>query len=261
MTQNQPAILITGSAKRMGRAIAFALGKAGFTIALHYHHSTEQAKNTQADLKAHEIESVLFQADLSDLNQVKELCASTAHYFGARWQGVINNASQFPYDRADHYDWQLLEMLNRTNVAAPCQLAQQLYQHCQQHQTQGVVINLLDQKLDNLNPDFFSYTLTKAALKAATQMQAQQFGSVVRVCGVSPGMSSPTEYMSAELYQKAKEFSPLKRANTMDDVAQAVVFLAQARNITGSILHVDAGQHLYASNRDIFFEAGGAELI
>jgi NAD(P)-dependent dehydrogenase (short-subunit alcohol dehydrogenase family) len=261
MDKNRIAILVTGAAKRMGRAIAFALGQAGYAIALHYQSSKEQAQQTQVELQQQDIEVMLFQADLSELNQVKRLAGEVAQHFGARWLGVINNASQFPYDRADHFNWQQLVSLSQVNVAAPCELAQQLYLHCKQHQTEGVVVNLLDQKVDNLNPDFFSYTLTKAALKSATQMQAQQFGATVRVCGVSPGMSSPTEYMSESVYQNAKSLSPLKRTNTMDDVAQAVAFLVQARNITGSILHVDAGQHLYASNRDVFFEAGGSELV
>jgi NAD(P)-dependent dehydrogenase (short-subunit alcohol dehydrogenase family) len=253
----KPLVLVTGSAKRIGREIALSLSRSGFSLALHYHQSEQEAKEVQALAQRQQVDAEIFQADLSNQTEVAQMVQAIKQKYAANWVGLINNASQFLYDHPNSFNTNLLENLTRTNVTTPCWLAEALYHHCLTNQTQGFVINLLDQKLENLNPDFFSYTLTKAALASATKMQAQAFGPTLRICGVSPGMSSPTIYMDKTTYQKAQTMSLLKRNNTMSDVAQAVCFLAQSQNITGSILHVDAGQHLCASDRDILFAAGG----
>jgi NAD(P)-dependent dehydrogenase (short-subunit alcohol dehydrogenase family) len=138
------------------------------------------------------------------------------------------------------------------NVAAPIQLARALYDATPEG-GQAVVVNLLDQKLYNLNPDFLSYTLSKAALQAANTMLAQSLAPKVRVVGVAPGITMVSGDQSEEGFAKAHTQTPLGRSSTPEDIAAAVVYAAGARAMTGTTLLVDGGQHLLPSPRDVMF--------
>jgi hypothetical protein len=117
----------------------------------------------------------------------------------------------------------------------------------------GVVINLLDQKLENPNPDFFSYTLSKAALKEATMLLAIALAPKVRVVGIAPGITLASNLQSDTGFAEAHRRTPLNRSSTPNDVAQAAVYLANAEAVTGTVLLVDGGQHLVPSSRDVMF--------
>jgi NAD(P)-dependent dehydrogenase (short-subunit alcohol dehydrogenase family) len=156
----------------------------------------------------------------------------------------------------------LLESLLRTNTAAPIVLAQALAAQVARQPAFGpgraitpCVINLLDQKLSNPNPDYFSYTLTKAALQHATVLLAQALAPAVRVCGVSPGITLVSGPMDEAEFAKASTLTALGRSSTPDDIARAVRFLVESPAITGIDLAVDAGQHLCAQPRDVLFLA------
>jgi NAD(P)-dependent dehydrogenase (short-subunit alcohol dehydrogenase family) len=138
------------------------------------------------------------------------------------------------------------------NVTAPVLLAQALHAATPQGE-QAVVINLLDQKLYNLNPDFLSYTLSKAALHAATTMLAQALAPTVRVVGVAPGITLVSGEQSEAGFTQAHRATPLGRSSTPQDIADAVVYAASARALTGTTLLVDGGQHLTPSTRDVMF--------
>jgi NAD(P)-dependent dehydrogenase (short-subunit alcohol dehydrogenase family) len=114
-------------------------------------------------------------------------------------------------------------------------------------------VNLLDQKLYNLNPDFFSYTLTKAALQAATTMMAQALAPQVRCVGVAPGLTMPSHLQTPEDFARTQALSPLRRASQTEDIASAVLFALNNPAITGSTLVIDGGQHLQAQTRDFSF--------
>jgi len=193
----RPVALVTGAARRIGRAIALELARGGFDIALHHRGhdaaSEQDAQATAAELRAEGVRVELFQADFADAAQTAALLPAAAHAFG-RVDAVVNSASRFEYDSPATFDAALLESLLRSNTAAPIVLAQALAAQVAtqpnlgtSHRATPCVVNILDQKLHNPNPDYFSYTLTKAALQHATVLLAQALAPALRVCGVSPG--------------------------------------------------------------------------
>jgi NAD(P)-dependent dehydrogenase (short-subunit alcohol dehydrogenase family) len=132
-------------------------------------------------------------------------------------------------------------------------LAQQLYQHIKAADTRGCVVNFLDQKLWNINPDFLSYSMSKAGLHMATAMLAQSFAPHVRVCGVAPGLTYPSFLQTEREFDEAAKYSLLGTITNPDDLAKTVRFLLETPSITGSSIIVDAGQHLTPMGRDVSF--------
>ena len=163
---------------------------------------------------------------------------------------VVNNASLFEYDNVTRFSADHLMRAMRTNTSAPVLLARSLHEHLT-HDARGVVINLLDQKLENPNPDFLSYTLSKAALKEATRLLAIALAPKVRVVGIAPGITLASTMQSDSGFAAAHRRTPLNRSSTPDDVAKAAIYLANAESVTGAILLVDGGQHLVPSSRDV----------
>ena len=137
-----------------------------------------------------------------------------------------------------------------TNTVAPILLAQALHEHVAARSARGAVVNLLDQKLWNANPDFLSYTLSKAALEAANTMLAMALAPQVRVVGVAPGLTLPSHMLSQEKFEQLHRLSPLGHGSTPQDVASAVRFALENGSITGTTLLVDGGQHLMKFDRD-----------
>jgi NAD(P)-dependent dehydrogenase (short-subunit alcohol dehydrogenase family) len=169
--------------------------------------------------------------------------------FGAL-QAVVNNASLFEYDDVASFSVRSMERHWRANTAPAVLLARALHQV-----GGGCVVNLLDQKLWNPNPDYLSYTLSKAALEAATTLLAQALAPTLRVCGVAPGVTLLSGAMSGSEFEGAHTMTPLERSSTPEDVARAVRFLLESPAITGTTLLVDGGQHLQAQARDVMFLA------
>ncbi len=163
---------------------------------------------------------------------------------------VVNSASTFEHDSAASFSFSALEKHLRSNTGAAILLAQALHQHVSARQASGAVVNLLDQKLWNQNPDFFSYTLSKAALEAANTMLAMALAPKVRVVGVAPGLTLTSHMLSAEQFEALHKLSPLGRSSTPADVAATVRFALENQSITGTTLLVDGGQHLMRFERD-----------
>ena len=243
--------LVTGAGRRLGRAIALGLARAGWDLALHYRHSEQDAIATRDAILALGRRAVLLQCDLADDAAVRLLAGSAIDALGTL-TCIVNNASLFEYDSATDFSPALLNAHMAANVTAPVLLAQALHAATPQGE-QAVVINLLDQKLYNLNPDFLSYTLSKAALHAATTMLAQALAPTVRVVGVAPGITLVSGEQSEEGFTQAHRATPLGRSSTPQDIADAVVYAAGARALTGTTLLVDGGQHLTPSTRDVMF--------
>ncbi|MFC0251069.1 SDR family oxidoreductase [Massilia consociata] len=243
--------LVTGAGRRLGRAIALGLAAAGWDVAVHYRHSEREAVETAESIRALGRRAALLQCDLLDEAAVRALPGRVARELGVI-HCVVNNASLFEYDSATSFSPALLATHMGANVAAPLLLAQALHAITPVG-SQSVVINLLDQKLYNLNPDFLSYTLSKAALHTATTMLAQALAPSVRVVGVAPGITMVSGDQTEEGFSKAHRMTPLQRSSTPQDIADAVVYAAGARALTGTTLLVDGGQHLMASPRDVMF--------
>ena len=258
----RPVALVTGAARRIGRVIALELASAGFDIALH-HRGTDapslaEAQATAAELRAGGARVHLFTADFADVAATAALLPAVAAAFG-RVDAVVNSASRFEYDSPAMFDAALLESLIRSNTAAPIVLAQALATQVAAQPPHArvtpCVVNILDQKLHNPNPDYFSYTLTKAALAHATVLLAQALAPAVRVCGVSPGITLVSGPMDENEFAKAHKLTALGRSSTPEDIAHAVRFLIESPAITGVDLAVDGGQHLIGQSRDVLFLA------
>lgn len=250
-TNRRGTALVTGGAKRIGRAIALALAHDGWDVAVHYGRSAAAAAETVRAIEALGRRAVAVDCDLADAAAVRALVGRCAQLLGPL-DCVVNNASLFEYDSAADFDPALLARANAVNVAAPVLLAQALAAQLPPGR-QGVVVNLLDQKLGNPNPDFFSYTLAKRALQEATTLLARALAPRLRVVGVAPGITLPSGAQSAAGFAAAHAKTPLGRSSTPDDVAQAVLYAVHAGALTGTTLVVDGGQHLVPSDRDVMF--------
>jgi len=249
--------LVTGGARRLGRAIALELAAQGWDVAVHCHRSVDEAEALATQIRAAGRRAAVLRADLADEGATAQLIAACTAALGVP-TCLVNNASLFQYDVATSFSYASLDTHMRTNVAAPLLLARELHKALGAAGTtaaepRGVVINLLDQKLDNLNPDFLSYTLSKSALQTATVQLAQALAPRLRVVGVAPGITLVSGEQSEQSFRRAHRVTPLGQSSTPEDIAQAVAYLAQARAVTGTTLYVDGGQHLMPLSRDVMF--------
>ena len=270
--------LVTGAGKRLGREIALGLARAGWRVAVHYRSSEAEALQTAADclqafaqwqaqagLKAEggdasaslngtqlQLQHFIFKADLANEEDARKLLPQVVSQLG-RVDAVINSAALFEHDDVQSFSYANMAQHWASNTGAAIVLAQALHQHCQSRGAQAaesVVINMLDQKLWNPNPDFLSYTLSKAALEAANTLLAQALAPLVRVVGVAPGLTLTSHMLDDDKFQKLHTLSPLGRSSSVEDVVSAVVFAVHNRAMTGTTLLVDGGQHLMKFERD-----------
>jgi NAD(P)-dependent dehydrogenase (short-subunit alcohol dehydrogenase family) len=260
-----PVVLVTGAAKRLGREIALACAQAGWRVAVHYRHSEQDAAETialcagshwaggQKDSKNDAANEAsihqAFQADLAVEAATRALPQAVIAQMG-RLDAVVNSAALFEHDDAATFSYAAMQKHLASNTGAAILLAQALHSHVAARGGEGVVVNMLDQKLWNQNPDFLSYTLSKAALEAANTMLAMSLAPQVRVVGVAPGLTLTSHMLSDEKFQALHKLSPLQRSSTPQDVCAAVLFAMQNRSITGTTLLVDGGQHLMKFERD-----------
>ncbi|MBU3579059.1 SDR family oxidoreductase [Polynucleobacter sp. 73C-SIWE] len=261
-SRQQKAVLVTGAAKRLGREIALEFARQGWDVAVHYGRSEQDAQETVKQIQAIGVQAQAFQADLADEGAIKILFTAVTKQF-PNLHCLVNSASIFEYDRANS-DAPLsatsLQNHMQVNLTAPILLSQLMFEYQQNNsnKTDGdhlpSVIQLLDQKLINLNPDYLSYTLSKAALATSVEVLALDFAPHLRVVGLAPGISLPSGDQTNDGFAKAHQMTPLGKSSTPNDVAGAAVFLAQANAVTGTTLYVDGGQHLLPSSRDVMFK-------
>ena len=241
--------LITGSARRIGRALALAVAGAGFDVAIHHRSHGPDAEALALQIRSLGQIAEVFAADLTDEGGVQALIPSVAERMGSVTL-LINNASLFEDDRVGGLSRASWDAHMETNLRAPLVLAQAMAAGLTGGAS-GQIINMLDQRVLKLNPQFFTYTLTKAALWQATQTLAQALAPNIRVNGVGPG---PT---LASIHQDGAEFAaeaantPLQKAADPDQIARAVLYLIDARSVTGQMIAVDGGQHLAWRTPDI----------
>ena len=239
-------VLVTGGARRLGAAIARAVVGAGHQVVIHYGTSHEAAVAL-----AGELGGAAVQGDLADADAVADLFARAAVAGGGPIAGLVNSASLFAYDRVAAIDAALAARLHAINTVAPARLAAALA--AQDGLSDGAVVNLLDQKVANPNPDFFSYSLTKYALEGATAMLAQALAPRVRVNAVSPGLTLPSGDQSDEEFAAVARDNLLRRPVGAAAIGEAVVYLLGARSVTGQNLFVDCGQRFLKREGDVMF--------
>ncbi len=241
--------LVTGAAKRLGREIALTLAGQGWDIAVHCRQSRAEAEQTAQDIRALGRRACVLQADLADETACRSLVPQAVVELG-QLDAVVNSASTFEYDNAASFTYEMLERHLRANVAPAIVLSQALAEHLRQREAEGAVVNLLDQKLWNPNPDFVSYTLSKAALESATTLLALGLAPHVRVVGVAPGLTLTSDWIEGDRFEQLRKLSPLGRSSSAQDVALTVAFALSNRSITGTTILVDGGQHLQRLERD-----------
>ena len=251
-----PVVLVTGAAQRIGREISLHLAAHGWGVAVHYRNSGAAASQTVAAIRKAGGVAMAFAADLADEAACNALLPAVLEGFG-RVDAVVNNASLFEYDDVASFSAARMEAHWRANTMPAILLARALHGLMSHGPlgAQGCVVNILDQKLWNPNPDYFSYTLSKAALEAATTLLAQALAPRLRVCGVAPGVTMLSGAMSGSEFNASHSMTPLGRSSSPADVARAVHYLLEAQAVTGTTLLVDGGQHLHAQARDVMFLA------
>jgi len=239
--KTQPrAALITGAGRRIGRAIALMLAQAGYAVVLHAQRSRAEAEKLASQIVGARGQVRVVLADLADADDVRKLVPAAA--FGPLTL-LVNNASQFDEDEIGSLERARFERTIAVNLTAPVFLAQAFAAQAPEG-ADASIVNIVDQRVLKPTPRFFSYTLSKSALASATVTLAQALAPKLRVNAVAPGPTLPSPRQSAAQFAVQAAAVPLKRGPSPDDIAAAVVYLAQAKSVTGTVIAVDGGQHL-----------------
>ncbi|WP_343590263.1 SDR family oxidoreductase [Paracidovorax wautersii] len=251
-------VLVTGGARRLGRELCLAFARQGWQVACHYHQSADDAEAVVAQIAAAGGHAVAVAGALHSEADARELFARVLAQTGGRLDCVVNNASLFEPDTAADFAEEALWAQMRTNLVVPVTLARLLHGlHADgpAGAPAASVVHVLDQKVFNLNPDYYSYTLSKLALERSVAQQAQALAPQVRVNAVAPGLLFQSGPQTAENFAAASHANLLRHPIDPAQVAQAAAFLAGNPCITGMSLSVDNGQHLVPTERDIMFVA------
>lgn len=249
----RPWVLVTGGAQRLGRTISLAFARKGWGVVCHYRQSESQARALQAEIEAAGGVCRLVDGDLGDAANVPGLVARATEAAGSKLACLVNNASEFLPDTGADFTAAQLQRALAVNTMAPLLLTQALFQQNRDQATPACAIHILDQKVHNLNPDYFSYTVSKLALERAVALQAQSYAPHLRVCGISPGLSFVSGPQTPENFDQASRANLLRRPLDPEHVAQAALHLAENPALNGCVLPVDNGQHLLPLARDVMY--------
>src|SRR5215468_5538960 len=234
--------LVTGGARRIGAAIVRSLAQSGYAVVIHANHSVVEAEALCAEIGAAGGRAAVIAADLADRDAVGGLVGAAVAAMGPLTL-LVNNAGEFETDVFGALDRRRVERQFAVNLWAPLFLAQTFAAQTRRRDDASI-INILDQRVFRPTPRFFSYTLSKSALHTATTTLAQALAPKLRVNAVAPGPTLPSPRQTDLQFAAQSESLPLQRGPRPDDIAAAVLYLAQARSVTGVTLPVDGGQHL-----------------
>jgi NAD(P)-dependent dehydrogenase (short-subunit alcohol dehydrogenase family) len=240
--------LITGSARRIGAHIAKDLAAQGFAVAIHANASIGSAQEIAGQIIAGGGRAAGLQADLRDADATRRLFAAARDALGPV-DLLVNNASVFERDSAQSPDLDLWDRHFAVHLKAPALLGAEMF--AQADIESGLIVNIIDQRVWKLTPDFFSYTLSKSALWTATRTSAQAFAPKLRVNAIGPGPTLANERQSAEDFQMQIDGLPLKRGPEPADFAKTIHYLYETKSITGQMLALDGGQHLAWQTPDV----------
>jgi NAD(P)-dependent dehydrogenase (short-subunit alcohol dehydrogenase family) len=243
------AALVTGGAKRVGLVITHALAQAGYAVAVHANTSRAEAETVCAEIRSKGGRAEPVQADLADHAQVLELMPAALAAIGPLTL-LVNNASMFEADDIAHFNIDLFERHMAVHVRAPLALAQAFAAQAPEH-SDASIVNMVDQRVLKPTPLFLSYALSKSTLYNATTMLAQGLAPRIRVNAIAPGPTLPSKRQSPEEFARQTAKLPLGHGTNPQEIAQAVLFLAGGRSITGQTIAVDGGQHLAWQTPDI----------
>jgi NAD(P)-dependent dehydrogenase (short-subunit alcohol dehydrogenase family) len=244
-----PIALVTGGAKRVGRALADALAARGFRIALHYNRSAHEAEAAaEAMTTAGHASPILVQADLAEADAAARIFAALP----AAPALLVNNASLFVEDSFGQIDMGLWHQHMAVNLLAPVLLSQ-AFAAALPAGRNGLIVNLSDAKLSNPNPDFFSYTISKMGLAGATDLMARQLAPQIRVNAIAPSVTLVSGPQSRANFEKSHVMNALGRGVDVSDLVRALLYLVESPTVTGQTLVIDGGQRFLALPRDVAY--------
>ena len=239
--------LITGGARRIGLAIAKDLAECGFNVGFQYTSSEQEAHNLEQDLQASGVRASAFESDLTDHRAAEALFDNAVSKLGPI-DLLINNASIFEDDNVFQFDNELWDQHFAIHLKAPVLLAGKM---AQQDIDQGLVVNIIDQRVLRLNPNFLSYTLSKSALWTATRTLAQALAPRFRVNAIGPGPTLKNERQDSLDFEQQIDGLLLKRGPELNEFGKTIRYLYEARSVTGQMIALDGGQHLAWETPDI----------
>ncbi len=241
--------IVSGGARRIGAAIVRALAADGWHVLIHCHRSTEEAEALAGEIG----KAAVVRADLADAGAADTIFGALAGLPPVRL--LVNNASIFEYDAAEGFSAAGWDAHLDTNLRAPALLSQAFAARAQGG---GLIVNLLDAKLAQPNPDFFSYTISKIGLAGLTELTARAFaGKGIRVCGIAPSVTMVSGRQSRENFEAVHDLNALGRGVHVDEIVAALRFILAAPSFTGQVIVLDGGQRFLGLARDVqFVEAG-----
>ncbi len=258
MQHPREVVLVTGGARRLGAALCREYARRGRVVVCHYLHAEGEGAALVEELHAAGAEAYGVQGDLRTLAGVEQVFAQACDRAGAI-DVIVNNASAFEYDSGLEPSPALWDLHLELNLRAPMWLASLAARHCAQRGARGVAVHVLDQKVHALNPDYFSYTVSKLALAAGVKLQAQALAPHLRVIGIVPGLLALSGPQTAENFDWAARQNLLGRPVAMADVATACADASGNPSINGALIDVDCGQHLLPQPRDVMFLGPGID--
>tara|TARA_B100000949_G_scaffold123697_2_gene109476 strand:- start:1894 stop:2664 length:771 start_codon:yes stop_codon:yes gene_type:complete len=242
-------VLVTGAGKRIGRAIALDLAVHGFVIAVHANNSKNEAEETASIIRDAGGKAEVFLGDLTDPAVPDRLIAAIKKKFGPP-RILVNNASIFEADTADTFDPELFDHHMALHVKAPALLAAAMAKALPD-ETDGLVVNMVDQRVKRLTPNFFSYTLSKSALWTATRTMALAFAPTIRVNAIGPGPTIKSSRQSDAEFARQVDALALEHGPELGEFGATIRYFWENKSITGQMIALDGGQHLAWETPDV----------
>ncbi|GHF23208.1 short chain dehydrogenase [Kordiimonas sediminis] len=242
--------LVTGGARRIGKAIALDLAKHGHNVIVHYHGSSAEADAVVKAITSEGGRATSISADLADPNAVASLIEKATSLAGRPITALINNASLFGHDTIDTFTHESWTEHMTVNTYAPLALSQTFYKALPQD-AKGAIINMIDQRVWKLTPDFMTYTVSKAALWTLTQTLAQALAPAIRVNAIGPGPVLPSIHQKSGEFEVESANVPLQKGPELAEICNTVRFLLETPSMTGQMIALDGGQHLNWQTPDI----------
>jgi NAD(P)-dependent dehydrogenase (short-subunit alcohol dehydrogenase family) len=251
--------LVTGGAKRLGREISVYLANRGYNVAIHYNNSESEALDLAKEINSLGQISECIKGDLLVEDQVKDLVPAASEAIGGQISLLVNNASIFEYDSFEDATRESWDRHIESNLRAPFVLTQAFARQSpspvldnkNEPISQGLVLNMIDQRVKKLTPDFASYTIAKMGLWALTQTAARALAPEIRVNAIGPGPTLIGARQKEYHFDGQRKNTILQRGANADDITSAVGYFIDAKSVTGQLLCVDGGQHLGWKTPDI----------
>jgi pteridine reductase len=237
--------LVTGAAKRVGRAISLALAREGANVAVHYSSSKKDASGLVAEIKGLEVRAVALRADLSNPVELESLVERAREALG-KIEILVNNASIFPSDTLETVELASLQRNLEINAWAPLALTRAFAAQTEH----GHVVNLLDSRVTGFDRTHVAYILSKQVLATLTRMSALELAPGIAVNGIAPGLILPPPGEGEDYVERLARSLPLQRQGTPEDVAEAAIYLITSEFVTGQTIYVDGGRHLREYSAD-----------